>query len=333
MNELISKTRWQKALAELITDPKELLTLLNLDLSLLPAATLAAKYFPLKVTQSFIARIEKGNVNDPLLKQILPLDLELNSVEGYTSDPLQEKNTNPVPGLLHKYHGRVLLTLTGACAIHCRYCFRRNFPYNENNPGRQGWDAIFKYIDHDKNISEVILSGGDPLVMNDKLLTSFTEELSKIPHVKRLRIHTRIPIVLPERITDDLLTWLTNMRLDVCLVVHANHPQEINHEVKTALLKLKHAGISVFNQSVLLRGINDDPKTLITLSQTLFTAGVIPYYLHVLDKVQGTKHFDLPRKRALDLHQALIQQLPGYLVPRLVCEEPGMTAKTWLSTQ
>ncbi|MBV9576046.1 MAG: EF-P beta-lysylation protein EpmB [Gammaproteobacteria bacterium] len=326
------KHSWQEALSDLITDPKELLTLLELDPALLEQASLAARLFPLKVPRGFVARMEKGNVDDPLLKQVLPLGLELEVSSAYTADPLAEKNANPLPGLLHKYHGRVLITLTSACAIHCRYCFRRAFPYENNNPSSKGLDKILAYINADTAISEVILSGGDPLAVSDKFLQRFTDQLGLIKHVKRLRIHTRLPIVLPERVTTDFLQWIDNLSLDKVCVVHANHPQEINEEVQTALLQLRKAGVTMLNQTVLLKGINDQVDVLAALSETLFSAGVLPYYLHVLDKVQGAGHFDLPRTEAMRLHHELTSRLPGYLVPRLACEEPGAAAKTLLST-
>lgn len=327
---LKQKHTWQEALSDLITDPMELFVLLELDPSLLDAARAAAQVFPLKVPRGFAARIEKGNPNDPLLKQILPLGVELNDTPGYGLDPLHEANTNPVPGLLHKYHGRVLVTLTGACAVHCRYCFRRYFPYTENNPGTRGWGKIFAYIAQDETISEVILSGGDPLAVSDKFLKLFSDQLAMILHVKRLRIHTRLPVVLPERITEEFIAWITQLKFDSVIVIHTNHPREISHDVKDALLALRSAGVHILNQTVLLKGVNDDAETLIELSDALFAAGVLPYYLHVLDKVHGTAHFDLTRTRARDLHDELIKKLPGYLVPRLVCEEPGELSKTLL---
>lgn len=326
------KYAWQEALSNLITDPKELLTMLELSPSLLDPALAAALAFPLKVPRSFVSRIEKGNPNDPLLKQILPLGVELNVTPGYETDPLQELAVNPIPGLLHKYYGRVLVTLTGACAVHCRYCFRRHFPYADNNPGTRGWEKISAYIKQETSISEVILSGGDPLAVSDKLLKLFSDSLADLPHLKRLRIHTRLPVVLPERITEEFIAWITSVKLKTVIVIHANHAREINQDVKAALNKLSAAGIMLLNQSVLLRGINDDETSLIELSETLFSAGVLPYYLHVLDKVSGAQHFDLPLTRAHELHAGLVRALPGYLVPRLVCEEPGKPSKTLISS-
>jgi len=325
---LQEKQAWQVALTNLITDPLELFALLQLDLALLDGAFASAKQFPLKVPRSYVARMQKGNAADPLLRQILPVDRELDVISGYTLDPLQEAEVNPVPGLLHKYHGRVLVTLTGVCALHCRYCFRRHFPYDLNTPGKPGWQKILAYIQEDSSIKEVILSGGDPLVVSDRMLAQFGEQLALIPHVKTLRIHTRLPIVIPERVTETLLLALTQSKLQLVMVVHANHAQEINHEVKAALLQLREHGITVLNQTVLLKGINDHVDSLVHLSETLFSAQVLPYYLHVLDKVQGTAHFDIDRHEAIRLHQSLCQRLPGYLVPRLVYEQAGHYAKT-----
>lgn len=330
VREVKIKSAWQVALSAMITDPKELFVLLQLDETLLPTAYAAAKLFPLKVTHSYVARMKKNNIHDPLLKQVLPLNEELLTVSGYTDNPLQENKFNPVPGLLHKYHGRVLVTLTSACAIHCRYCFRRSFPYADNNPGRHGWQAIFNYIAADLTITEVILSGGDPLAVNDSLLKEFCEGLATIPHVQRVRFHTRLPIVLPERITNEFIQAITKTRLQLVMVIHCNHSQEINEEVRLSLYKLHQANIPLLNQSVLLKSINDDVETLKKLSEDLFASHVMPYYLHVLDKVAGAAHFDLPLARAEELHAALRRSLPGYLVPKLVREESGKYSKTTL---
>lgn len=321
------KTPWQTALINAVTTPKELFEILELDLSLLDQAEAAAKLFPLKVPREFIERMKKRDMDDPLLRQVLPIGVEQENIPGFTKDPLQEKNANPIPGLLHKYTGRVLLTPTGACAINCRYCFRRHFPYAENNPGTAGWNQALDYIMRDETIHEVILSGGDPLVLSDTHLQGFTDKLSKISHIKRLRIHSRIPIVLPERITSDFITWLQNVKFKTILVVHCNHPNEINSPVLQAMEALRKSGVTLLNQSVLLKGINDNVKTLITLSEVLFNAGIQPYYLHVLDKVQGAAHFDLEQTVAKELHWQMSQKLSGYLVPKLVSEQPGAPAK------
>lgn len=324
------KHAWQEALSDLITDPKELLTLLELSPALLDAAETAARQFPLKVPRRFLERMEKGNPHDPLLKQILPIAFELEEHPDYCGDPLQEVSANPVPGLLHKYHGRVLLTLTSACAVHCRYCFRRNFPYEENNPGTSGWKLIFEYIANDISISEVILSGGDPLSLSDKLLQSFCDKLALIPHVKRLRFHTRIPVVLPERITAEFIALIRSLSFATVIVIHMNHAREMSVAVQQALSELRNAGVILLNQSVLLKDVNDNVTALCELSETLFAAGVLPYYLHVLDKVQGAQHFDMQESIAKELHAELVKALPYYLVPRLVREEAGKPAKTAL---
>lgn len=332
MPEIDKNCTWQQALSHLITDPKVLFELLNLDESLLPAAYEAAALFPLKVTHSFIERMERGNINDPLLQQVLPISAELQTVLGYELDPLAESQANKVPGLLHKYFGRVLITITSACAIHCRFCFRRHFPYAENNPGQKGWEKIFAYIRADQSIQEVILSGGDPLSVSNKLLTAFSNQLRTIKHVKRLRIHTRLPVLLPQRVDEGFVQWLQNLALEPIIVLHINHPHEIDAAVTTALWQLREAGVTLLNQSVLLRGINNQVETLIQLSERLFDAGVLPYYLHVLDKVQGTAHFDLRREEALQLHANLAKHLPGYLVPKLAVEMPGAQSKQVLTT-
>lgn len=328
---LQNKNPWQTALIQAVTEPKELLELLELDRDLLPQAESASKLFPLKVPRGLIARMQKGNRYDPLLLQVLPLALEHRDIDGYIKDPLDEKQYNPVPGLLHKYHGRVLLTMTSVCGIHCRYCFRRHFPYADNNPGSSGWNQALAYIAKDPTIHEVILSGGDPLAMSDHLLREFTQKLSLIPHLTRLRIHSRMPVVLPERISDDFMAWISELKLKTALVIHCNHPNEIDQTVKEALDKLIKSGVLLLNQTVLLKGINDTIETLMKLSETLFAAGVIPYYLHVLDKVQGAAHFDLERSIAQDLHSEMTQKLSGYLVPRLVTEQAGAPAKLSVS--
>lgn len=329
----MQKNQWQKALSGVVKDPQTLLTDLELHhhfLHLLTDAAHASKDFPLKVPRGFLNRIQKDDVNDPLLKQVLPLADELKTHPDFNQDPLKESEANPLPGLLHKYHGRVLITLTSACAINCRYCFRRHFPYENNNPSKQGLAKIFSYIKNHQDIKEVILSGGDPLILPDELLRQFSAELSTISHVTRLRIHSRIPIVLPERITADFCAWLKGASFNKVLVVHANHPREINEEVKMVLQNLKATGTTLLNQSVLLKDINDDADILIELSEKLFAANVLPYYLHLLDKVAGTQHFDVEISKAFAIFEQLRNALPGYLVPRLVREEPYRQAKTLL---
>lgn len=321
---------WQSALMHAVTDPQELLELLELDLSYLEQAKAAAKLFPLKVPREFISRMQKGDLADPLLRQVLPLGCELIPAVNFSTDPLGEKKANKIPGILHKYHGRVLLTLSSICGINCRFCFRRHFPYAENNPGNAGWQKALDYIALNPSISEVILSGGDPLTLHDHLLRQFCQKFAAIPHIKRLRIHSRMPIVIPERINSDFIEWISETRLKIILVTHSNHPQEINNLVIEALRQLKN--VTLLNQAVLLKGVNDEVDILIRLSEALLEANIQPYYLHLLDKVQGTAHFEVDLERAKKLYQGLINHLPGYLVPKLVYEQPGHPAKTLVDT-
>jgi len=290
--------------------------------------------FPLRVPHSFVSRMKKGEPNDPLLRQVLPLNVENEFTPGYLSDPVGDLNASETPGLLHKYRGRALLITTGACAIHCRYCFRRHFPYGQQNAAANEWDSALSKIERDSSLSEVILSGGDPLALSDQRLTTLIRRLDRIPHLRRLRIHTRLPVVIPQRVCDSLLTWLSNTRLSPVIVIHTNHPSEIDEDVRVALAKLQTIrGITLLNQSVLLKGVNDCSETLAALSEALFACGVHPYYLHLLDRAQGTAHFDLPAEQAIAIFNELHAQLPGYLVPRLVQEQPGAPGKTLLAAK
>lgn len=318
---------WQTAMSNVITDPAELLQVLDLDASLLPAAKLAAQQFSLKVPRCFVARMKQNDPHDPLLQQVLPLGAELDHHPGYSNDPLKENSSNPLPGLLHKYYGRVLLTVAGICGVNCRFCFRRNFAYEENNPGRSGWEKVIEYIAADKTISEVIFSGGDPLIASDKLLKELVTKLAAISHVKILRIHTRMPIVIPMRITQSLIELLTTTHLRPVIVMHCNHPQEIDTYVEQAMQKLRDANITILNQAVLLKGINDRVNVLVELSEKLFNSGILPYYLHLLDRAQGTAHFAVAEFSAQQLMAELMKKLPGYLVPRLVREVAGAGSK------
>jgi L-lysine 2,3-aminomutase len=318
---------WQALLQAAIRSPEELLATLALDADLLPQAKRAAKLFPLRVPRGFVARMQQGDVHDPLLRQVLPLGLEEIADPHFSTDPLQERLANPLAGLLHKYYGRVLITLTGACAVHCRYCFRRHFPYQENIPSGNKWQAILEYIAKDKTIYEVIFSGGDPLLVNDRHLASCMRDLVRIPHVKILRIHSRLPIVLPERITLDFVNMLAATALQVVMVVHCNHANELDASVAQAMALLRQHGITVFNQSVLLQGVNDSVAALVNLSHGLFKCGILPYYLHLLDKVQGAAHFAVAEQQAKILMRALRAQLSGYLLPKFVREEYGGPSK------
>ena len=320
--------KWQQILADLVTDPKELLNFLELnpaDCSINPQILAD---FPLRVPRPYLERIEKGNWHDPLLKQILPINLEKSAPgDGTQKDPLAESESNPVPGLLQKYHGRVLLTVAPHCAIHCRYCFRRHFDYQSNTPGRNSWDKVITYIDQDPSITEVIFSGGDPLAANDKQLTWLIRQLQTIPHLKTLRIHTRTPVVIPQRVTQELLDWLTASRLKPIVVVHVNHGNELDREVAIAMNKLATNGVMILNQSVLLADVNDNLSALTELSERLFEMHVLPYYLHLLDPVEGARHFDVPAARGIELVNEMRRVLPGYLVPKLVRELPGADAQ------
>ncbi len=321
---------WQTELRHAVTDPVELLSLLDLDPALLPAAQSAARSFRLRVPRSFIARMRRGDPADPLLRQVLPIGDELVAVPGFTGDPLAEVAANPTDGVLQKYEGRALIVTTGACAVHCRYCFRRHFPYEDARASSDGWRAVLDRFSVDPSLEEAILSGGDPLSLSDRRLTALVEGLTAIPHVKRLRIHTRTPIVLPSRVDARLLEWLGATPLAKVVVLHANHAAEIDDAVRDAVGSLRGAGATVLNQSVLLRGVNDDVDALVDLSNKLFDVGVLPYYLHQLDPVAGAAHFDVPDARALELHAAMQARLSGYLVPRLVRELPGRPSKTAL---
>ncbi|MFO1371572.1 MAG: EF-P beta-lysylation protein EpmB [Candidatus Competibacteraceae bacterium] len=319
--------RWQHELATAITDPLELLRELELDPLLLPAARAAAVRFSLRVPRGFVARMCKGDPDDPLLRQVLPLAAELAPAPGFVVDPVGDITVQAAPGVLHKYHGRALLIVTGACAVHCRYCFRREFPYAAVHAGMDQWQPALAYLRHDSSIREVILSGGDPLALSDRRLGELLVELGRIPHLERLRIHSRLPIVLPERVDDGLLDVLASIRLQRVLVVHANHPRELDYTVCIALARLAAAGVTLFNQAVLLRGVNDSAATLAELSRILFTAHVIPYYLHLLDRVHGAAHFEVKESAASAMMKELRRLLPGYLVPRLVREQAGAPAK------
>ena len=318
---------WQVELAQAVREPADLLEMLQLPRSLLDAATAASKDFPLRVPQSYLERIEPGNPHDPLLRQILPLAEELTESEGFFTDPVGDQQAMASPGLIHKYHGRVLLTLTGACAVHCRYCFRRHFPYTDANPMEDGWQAAIDYLLQHPEVSEVILSGGDPLSLSDRRLADLVNRLDAIPHLKRLRWHSRVPVVLPSRLTTELRHIWQSSRLQQVLVLHFNHPNEINHEIKQSLKSLSTNKIQLLNQTVLLRGVNDNVDSLVNLSEALFAAGVLPYYLHMLDRVQGAQHFEVDADTSQRLYRELLSQLPGYLVPKLVRDNAGENFK------
>jgi EF-P beta-lysylation protein EpmB len=317
---------WQTLLQASVKSSDELLRLLEIDPATLNIRPLASN-FPLRVPPGFVDRMVRGDSNDPLLRQVLPVLEESREAAGYGCDPLDEHASMATPGLLHKYHGRALLTLTGSCAINCRYCFRRHFPYSEANPTTNNRARALAYLRQHPDITEIILSGGDPLMLPDSRLRPLAMQLADIPQLQTLRIHTRLPIVLPERIDDDLLSWVRDVPLQVVMVVHCNHPNEIDPAVQQAMQRLAQAGVTLLNQSVLLRDVNDDAATLVRLSRALFSAGVLPYYLHQLDRVQGATHFEVDTATACNLARELSAALPGYLVPRLVRELPGSPGK------
>ncbi|QNX63245.1 EF-P beta-lysylation protein EpmB [Acinetobacter seifertii] len=329
INYLYQEQNWQSQLSDLITDPSELLSLLELSSDqLLSGAILASEKFKLRVPRAFVGKMNAKNPLDPLLLQVLPHHLELEEHPEFVTDPLGEEAANQLPGVLHKYKSRFLLTLTGACAVHCRYCFRRHFPYQENLPKNDDWLNIKNYIEANPDINEVILSGGDPLTLSNRKLALWLERLSSLKQVKILRIHSRVPIVIPNRIDEQLISLLKNSRLRIVLVVHSNHASELDDFTCSKLLQLSDEHITVLNQAVLLKGVNDSAETLVDLSYRLFEARVMPYYIHVLDKVKGAQHFDLIPSEIDAIYQDVLASLPGYLVPKLVREIAGEKNKT-----
>ena len=319
--------RWQQALREAVRDPRELLDLLGLDRLAPRLSDEAMVQFPLRVPRGFVARMRRGDPSDPLLRQVLPLDDEMRPMPGFALDAVGDGAAKTAPGVLQKYRGRALLVATGSCAIHCRYCFRRHFPYAEETAARDGWREAVDLIRQDASIEEVLLSGGDPLSLSNGKLAELTGALADIPHLRRLRIHSRLPIVVPERVDDGLMGWLSTLPWPVTLVVHANHANEFDGTVDAALGRLRAAGVHLLNQAVLLRGVNDSVDALAALSERGFRAGVLPYYLHQLDRVAGVAHFEVDDAHARALHAGLAARLSGYLVPRLVREIPGDTGK------
>lgn len=318
---------WQQQLGEAFSNIEDLCRYLHLSPDDLPVSVDAAKNFPLRVPLSFAACMDKGNPHDPLLRQVLPVNEELLTYPGFSHDPVGDLAAATQTGVLHKYHGRILFINTGSCAINCRYCFRRNFPYADLQLGKQQEDAAVQTLQDDPSISEVILSGGDPLLLSDARLARLIQQLDNIKHLKRVRIHSRLPIVLPARITDGFINTLGLSSKQIIIVMHCNHANEISGSVIAACKALKNSGITLFNQSVLLKGVNDNAAVLGELSERLFSHGVIPYYLHLLDKATGTGHFEVSEAEALALIRQVQAALPGYLVPKLVKEQAGGTSK------
>ena len=320
---------WRRHLATVVRDLGELLDLVGLDAEALGigATSPAARRFPLRVPRGYVSRMHRGDPNDPLLKQVLPTTVEDDEVAGFTTNPVGELGMVRGDGLLSKYRGRALLVTTGACAVHCRYCFRRHFPYDEQPARDADFSAALSVIAADETIEEVILSGGDPLVLPDERLAALAAKIASIPHIGRLRIHTRLPVVLPERVDDALIEWLNEGELPVVVVIHANHPREIDEDVARALAALGGAGAILLNQAVLLAGVNDSTEVLTDLSTRLVECGVLPYYLHLLDRVAGAAHFEVDEERARKIMGDLQARLPGYLVPRMVREIEGAPSK------
>ncbi len=318
---------WRQSLRDAVTDPHELLALLDLQ-ELARRLPPDDAGFALRVPRGFVARMRQGDPRDPLLLQVLPQLAECQSTEGFTTDAVGDLSARAARGVLHKYDGRAMLIAAGSCAVNCRYCFRRHFPYSEEIAAANGWREALAHLRADASLREVVLSGGDPLVLSTPKLAEFGAALADIPHVRTLRVHTRVPVVLPERIDPPFCAWLSTLPLRRVVVLHANHANEIDESVRLACARLRETGAMVLNQSVLLRGINDDAETLAALSERLFDCGVLPYYLHQLDRVRGVAHFAVEDADARALLHALRARLPGYLVPRLVREVAGAVAKT-----
>ena len=325
INHLITQKNWKTQLSEAITSIDELLSILKLES--LRAEVYVPKHFELRVPRGFVAKMSIGDSNDPLLRQVLPDQREQIKVTGYVADPLSENTQNPVKGMLHKYQSRVLLTVTGACAIHCRYCFRQHFDYSANMPTADAKESIIDYITAHPEINEVILSGGDPLNVTNRRLFAWLDTLESLPQLTTIRLHTRLPLVIPARLDNALLTRLSQSRCHIVMVIHCNHANEIDALTAEHLQRAREAGITLLNQAVLLKGINDSVAVQTQLSQRLFACGVMPYYLHVLDKVAGAAHFDNDERFAIELYWSLLAALPGYLVPKLVRELPNKPFK------
>lgn len=324
---LAAPVRWQQRWREAIRDPRELLRQLGLDPVALGVSDEAASQFAVRVPQGFAARMRHGDRHDPLLRQVLPITDELKVVPGFSLDAVGDGAAKKATGVIQKYRGRALLVTTGSCAINCRYCFRRHFDYGTENAAREGWRDAVDAIAQDPDIDEVILSGGDPLSLATHKLVELTQTLKQIPHLRRLRIHSRLPVVLPERVDDELVQWIGSLPWPVAFVIHANHANEFDASVDAAMARLRAAGATLLNQAVLLRGVNDSIEALQALSERSFAAGVLPYYLYQVDRVEGVAHFEVADDTAKDLHAQLTARLSGYLVPKLVREISGDSSK------
>lgn len=319
---------WQRA--RHVLRPAELLQELGLDPALPGLELERLRGFPLRVPHAFVTRMRRGDPLDPLFLQVWPAAAEGLETPGFVADAVGDLSRLKPGGLIHKYRGRALVVGTGACAVHCRYCFRRHFPYGEHLGSRGRWRETLEQVAADPGIEEVILSGGDPLSLDDDKLAALAQGLEAIPHVRRLRLHTRTAVVLPERVDQALLAWLRRSRLQKVVVLHVNHPNEIDAAAEAAIARLRGTGATLLNQSVLLKRVNDRAEILTVLSERLFACGVLPYYLHLLDRVQGAGHFEVDENIATGLMRELAARLPGYLVPRLAREVPGAPAKMLL---
>lgn len=348
------ETHWQKELANSFTTLQSLLDYLEINPCSIPSALdiehpnasnkgpltqvlnpseelasheQARTLFPMRVPKPFAALMQKGNWQDPLLQQVVPQNAEFIDRPGFVIDPLQEQGSS-TPGLIHKYQSRILLIVRGGCAVNCRYCFRRHFPYQEHHLGQAQYQEALNYVKQDTRINEVIFSGGDPLMANDQQILRLAKQVDEIPHVKRLRIHTRLPVVIPARVSDDLLVGLSTLRIKPIMVLHVNHKNEIGEHLQRKAQALRRAGVSLLNQSVLLKGVNDNADSICDLSEALFDADIMPYYLHMFDPVKGASHFDVSKAQAKAIMAECIKRLPGFLVPKLVQELPGQPGKT-----
>ncbi|KPH56891.1 EF-P beta-lysylation protein EpmB [Pseudoalteromonas porphyrae] len=326
-NEANLHKNWQKELANVVTCPKVLLEMLGLSSQVHENDIKARSLFPVRVPVPFIKKMRHGDVNDPLLLQVMPRHQEFIAKTGFNKDPLEEQD-NKQPGLLHKYRSRVLVMFKTGCAVNCRYCFRRHFPYQENQLNKRSLIDALDYIKSDTNINEVILSGGDPLMAKDDAISWFMDELEQLPQIKRMRIHSRLPVVIPSRVTDELCQRLADSPLKIIFINHINHANEIDNEFKAAMQKLKKAGVTLLNQAVILKDVNDSARAQIDLSEALFDADVLPYYLYLLDKVEGASHFDIKEEQARKIVGEMLLALPGFLVPKLVREIGGQQSKT-----
>nr|WP_136250494.1 EF-P beta-lysylation protein EpmB [Ningiella ruwaisensis] len=322
-----NESSWQSELANAYTDPASLLNYLQLNPEDYAQHFAARRLFNMRVPRPFAKLMQTNKWDDPLLKQVFPAKEEFQSHPDFVGDPLQEHN-NALPGILHKYQNRALFIVKGGCAVNCRYCFRRSFPYEENAVSKAKWRDVLNYVAKTDALDEVIFSGGDPLMAKDSHLAWLAEQISQIPHIKRLRIHTRFPVVIPQRINDEFLSWFAKVKLQKIMVFHINHANEVSPDLKSACAKLRGAGVHLLNQAVLLRGINDSVQEQIALNEAVFEAGILPYYLHLLDKVEGASHFDTPQDKAKQIMAEVIKRQPGYLVPKLVREIAGQPGKT-----